>query len=143
MKLKEYKKKFNIKRINFDELDLNKREEKHSKNKMCCPYCNSNSSIDASIFTIDNILEGLNVKCEGCHKWFFVTADINFLNKPIENCVADNKELIESSYAFMDEADEVPDDIPYDNAEWETYTDFAYPLYENLALDNKKEGRCD
>lgn len=134
MNLTEYQKKFGIKRIDFDEVHRTDLEEQYAGDELICPYCECRIQYEAE--DTDEIIRGTAWECPDCGKWFYVDAyiTVNTTSYPIEDAVIDNRRHIENSYKYIDECEAHGMDFPekaFGFVEWETYQQWAKPLFEN------------
>ena len=134
MNLKEYQERFGIKRINFDKVHRTDLDETDGTDNVICPYCGYEFEIEAE--DIDSVLRGTVMTCGECDKNFYVEgeATINTTCTPMADAVINNRRHIESAYNHSDECDKNGMDFPesrYGFVEWETYRDWARPLFEN------------
>lgn len=135
--LKEYQKMHGIKRIDFSKVEPSGLKEQESTDELVCPYCKSPFDYEAE--DIDDILGGAKFKCPFCDKWFFAEGEmsINTWSKPIEDAVLEHQRYIEDTYAYFDKCAEKG--LLFDGdrtgcVEWETFKDYAMPLFENETM---------
>ena len=137
MTLKEMQEKYNIKRINFDEVKKSGYYEESGCDEIVCPYCGHEFEFEAE--DIDDILSGTTYECPECGMNIFVEGETSIYThcKPMEDAVLENKRYIESDYKHMDEcADKgCTWESPIGVVEWEIFKKYARPLFENLEKD--------
>lgn len=134
MNLKEFQKKYHIRRIDFGKIEPSGFEEEYASDKLICPYCKS--SIDYDCEDANDILSGTPFLCPECEKWFYASGEVSIDTTctPIEDKVIERRNHIESDYQYMDSCDEkgCEWDNPWGVVEYETYKEYAEPLFENL-----------
>lgn len=139
--LKQYQEINGIKRINFNEVEPSEFEEEYASDEMICPYCKKTVPYEAE--ETDNIIRGTAYQCPYCNEWFYVSAEITVETTctPMETAVLDHKRHIEGMYDHMDKCAEHGLLFPptkYGNVEWETYYEFARPLFENQKMEEER-----
>lgn len=141
MNLKEFHKKYHIRRIDFDKVEPSGFEEEYASDKLICPYCKS--SIDYDCEDANDILSGTPFLCPKCEKWFYASGEVSIDTTctPIEDKVIERRNHIESDYQYMDGCDEKGCEWgnPRGVVEYETYKEYAEPLFENM--EDKHETR--
>ena len=135
-----------IKRIDFDDIVPSEFDEQYGDdNKLICPYCEE--EIEYCGEETDTILKGVTYQCPNCEKWFRVEAEviISTTCTPLENHLLKTwvRREIENRYKHDDECNEkglIWDmNKKYSYVEWETYKEYAEPLFENQKKDEVKE----
>lgn len=143
MNLKEFQKKYGIRRIDFDKVELSDFEEEYAEDELICPYCKAKIKYDAE--EINDILDGTPYQCSNCEKWFYADGEISVDTTctPIEDKVLEHftKKYIEDTYSYMDECDSkgCEWDNPYGCVEYELYKQYAEPLFENMKAGNEND----
>lgn len=143
MNLKEFQKKYGIRRIDFDEVEPTDYEEQYAEDKLICPYCNIKIEYDAE--DINDILGGTPYQCPNCEKWFYADGEISIDTTctPMEDKALDGsiKKYIEDTYSYMDKCDSkgCEWDNPYGCVEYELYKQYAEPLFENMKAGNEND----
>lgn len=136
LSLKEFQEKYGIKRIDFSKVHRVDKPITYATDKMICPYCDAEIEYEAE--DSDEILQGTPWQCPECEKWFYVDGEVSIETTctPIENKVLEPHMIrcIEKSYSHMDkcDADGCKWTSPYGVVEWETYKEYAEPLFENI-----------
>lgn len=141
MTLKEMQEKYNIKRINFDEVKKSECGEEYGYDALVCPYCGYEFNYESE--DIDEILGGTTYECPECEKNFFVEGEqeIKCYCKPMEDAVLENRRYIEDDYKHMDECAErgVTWESPLGTVEWEVFRKYARPLFENMEKEENDD----
>lgn len=98
MNLKEFQKKYHIRRIDFEKVEPSGFEEEYASDKLICPYCKS--SIDYDCEDANDILSGTPFLCPECEKWFYASGEVSIDTTctPIEDKVIERRNHIESDY---------------------------------------------
>ena len=140
MKLKEFQEKHGIKRIDFEKVMPVEYDEQHSSDNLICPYCGSENELEGEY--LEKVLNGTPFQCGNCDKWFYAEGEMTIESTctPMENKVLEPyiKRNIMRSYKYMDECDRLGCewDRPYGVVEYETYREYARPLFENEKIDS-------
>ena len=140
MKLKEFQEKHGIKRIDFEKVMPAEYDEQHSSDNLICPYCGSENELEGEY--LEKVLNGTPFQCGNCDKWFYAEGEMTIESTctPMENKVLEPyiKRNIMRSYKHMDECDRLGCewDRPYGVVEYETYREYARPLFENERIDS-------
>lgn len=140
MKLKEFQEKHGIKRIDFEKVMPAEYDEQHSSDNLICPYCGSENELEGEY--LEKVLNGTPFQCGNCDKWFYAEGEMTIESTctPMENKVLEPyiKRNIMRSYKYMDECDRLGCewDRPYGVVEYETYREYARPLFENEKIDS-------
>lgn len=143
LNLKQFQEKYGIKRIDFSKVHEVEEEETYGSDNLICPYCGAENEYEAE--QTDEILQGTPWQCYECEKWFYAEGEISIDTTctPIENKVLEHftRTEIERSYEHMDKCDEngCKWDGKYGVLEWETYKNYAEPLFENMEGESEKE----
>lgn len=143
--LKDFMDKHGIKRIDFDAIEMSDAEEEFATDKLVCPYCGCEMELMGEEY--DDVLKGTAYQCEDCEKWFYVEAEmsINTTCKPMEDYLLEPwvKRNIQGRYDHDDQCNEKGMIWDLDNKfqyiEWQTYKEYAEPLFENMKIDKEKE----
>lgn len=134
MNLKEFQKKYHIRRIDFEKVEPSGFEEEYASDKLICPYCKS--SIDYDCEDANDMLSGTPFLCPECEKWFYASGEVSIDTTctPIEDKVIERRSHIKSDYQYMDDWNEkgCEWDNPWGVVEYETYKEYAEPLFKNL-----------
>ena len=137
MNLSEFQKKYGIKRIDFGKVKPSEHETEYDTDRLICPYCGE--VIEYGDEEIDDILRGESYQCPECEKRFYASGEVSIDTTctPMEDAVLENQNHIEGMYHYMDECDKkgCQWDGRYGVVEWETYKEFAEPLFENMRID--------
>ena len=134
MNLAEYQGRFGIKRIDFEKVHRTDLDETYANDKLICPYCGCEIEYEAE--DTDTVIRGTSWQCPDCDKWFYVDAEVtvNTTCTPMEDAVIDHRLYIERNYDHIDECEKRGMNFPekqYGFIEWETYYNWARPLFEN------------
>ena len=134
MTLKEYQEKYGIRRIDFSEVHRSGLEEQYADDELICPYCEKKVELECEDY--EDVVRGEPWQCPHCWKWFYTEGyfTLNTTCTPMEDIVLDHRRHIEGRYAHIDKCEEKGldwDDGRYGNIEWETYAEYAKPLFEN------------
>lgn len=139
MNLKEFQKKYHIRRIDFSKISPTNLTKEYAEDALICPYCKNSMQYDSE--DVNGILVGAPIKCQNCGKWFYAEGEIvvNTTCTPIEDKVIEYRKYIERDYRHMDECDEkgCEWDTPYGVVEYGIYKEYVETLFENM------EGRTD
>lgn len=136
MDLQEFQKKYGIKRINFDEVKSSGYDVEYGTDELICPYCGEEIYFEYT--EVDDILNGSPYQCPGCEKWFYASGEVSIHTTctPIEDKVLDGftRSCITGTYKHMDECAKCGCqwDSPKGVVEYETYKQYAEPLFENM-----------
>ena len=93
----------------------------------------------------EEIIKGTSIQCCNCDKWFYAEGEVTIDTTctPIEDKVLEPwvKRNIEQSYEHMDICDEkgCEWDSPFGVVEYETYKQYAEPLFKNMEIDKESE----
>ena len=140
--LKEYQRMHGIKRIDFSKVELSGLKEREGMDELICPYCET--AFDYEAEDIDSILGGTKYQCPHCEKWFFAEGEIsvNTWCKPMEDAVLERQWHIEDTYRHLDKCAErglLFDSDRSGCVEWDTFRDYAMPLFENERMKESQE----
>jgi len=136
--LEEFMKECGIKRIDFDAIEPTGLEEEYGTDELICPYCGTHVQYEGE--ETDEIIRGTVYQCPECERHFNVEAEvsINTTCKPLEDYLLEPwvRRNIEGRYAHDDECDskgmDWDADKKYSYIEWQTYKEYAEPLFENM-----------
>ena len=143
MKLKEFQEKYHIRRIDFNQINPTGNDVEYGSDKLICPYCKAVNEYEAE--ETEEIIKGTPIQCCDCDKWFYADGEVTIDTTctPIENKVLEPwvKRNIEQSYEHMDTCDEkgCEWDSPFGVIEYETYKQYAEPLFKNMEIDKESE----
>lgn len=143
MRLKEFQRKYHIKRIDFSKIIPSEYDKEYSSDRLICPYCGAKNEYEAE--ETDEILKGTPWQCCECEKWFYAEEEVSIDTTctPIENKVLEpfTRQYIENNYKYMDKCDkggcQWNDSIGV--VEYKTYKTYAEPFFENM---KHKEVEC-
>lgn len=134
MNLKEFQKKYHIRRIDFAKIKPTNLTKEYAEDALICPYCKNSISYESDV--TNDILDGTPFQCHSCGKWFYADGEItiNTTCTPIEDKILEYKKYIERDYQYMDECDKkgCEWDAPYGVVEYGIYKGYAEPLFENM-----------
>ena len=143
MKLKEFQEKYHISRIDFSKVNPTDNDIEYGSDKLICPYCKAVNEYEGE--ETEEIIKGTSIQCCDCDKWFYAEGEVTIDTTctPIENKVLEPwvKRNIEQSYEHMDTCDEkgCEWDSPFGVIEYETYKQYAEPLFKNMEIDKESE----
>lgn len=143
MKLKEFQEKYHIRRIDFNQIKPTDNDVEYGSDKLICPYCKAVNEYEAE--ETEEIIKGTPIQCCDCDKWFYAEGEVTIDTTctPIEDKVLEPwvKRNIEQSYEHMDTCDEkgCEWDSPFGVVEYETYKQYAEPLFKNMDIDKESE----
>ena len=143
MKLKEFQEKYHIRRIDFNQINPTGNDVEYGSDKLICPYCKAVNEYEGE--ETEEIIKGTSIQCCDCDKWFYAEGEVTIDTTctPIENKVLEPwvKRNIEQSYEHMDTCDEkgCEWDSPFGVIEYETYKQYAEPLFKNMEIDKESE----
>ena len=143
MKLKEFQEKYHIRRIDFNQIKPTENDVEYGSDKLICPYCKAVNEYEAE--ETEEIIKGTPIQCCDCDKWFYAEGEVTIDTTctPIEDKVLEPwvKRNIEQSYEHMDTCDEkgCEWDSPFGVVEYETYKQYAEPLFKNMEIDKESE----
>ena len=143
MKLKEFQEKYHIRRIDFSKVKPTDNDIEYGSDKLICPYCKAVNEYEGD--ETEEIIKGTSIQCCDCDKWFYAEGEVTIDTTctPIENKVLEPwvKRNIEQSYEHMDTCDEkgCEWDSPFGVIEYETYKQYAEPLFKNMEIDKESE----
>ena len=143
VKLKEFQEKYHIRRIDFNKIKPTENDVEYGSDKLICPYCKAVNEYEGE--ETEEIIKGTSIQCCDCDKWFYAEGEVTIDTTctPIENKVLEPwvKRNIEQSYEHMDTCDEkgCEWDSPFGVIEYETYKQYAEPLFKNMEIDKESE----
>ena len=143
MKIKEFQEKYHIRRINFNKINPTENDVEYGSDKLICPYCKAVNEYEAE--ETEEIIKGTPIQCCDCDKWFYAEGEVTIDTTctPIEDKVLEPwvKRNIEQSYEHMDICDEkgCELDSPFGVVEYETYKQYAEPLFKNMEIEKESE----
>ena len=143
MKLKEFQEKYHIRRIDFNQIKPTENDVEYGSDKLICPYCKAVNEYEAD--ETEEIINGTPIQCCDCDKWFYAEGEVTIDTTctPIEDKLLEPwvKRNIEQSYEHMDTCDEkgCEWDSPFGVVEYETYKQYAEPLFKNMEIDKESE----
>ena len=143
MKLKEFQEKYHIRRIDFNQIKPTENDIEYGSDKLICPYCKAVNEYEGE--ETEEIIKGTSIQCCDCDKWFYAEGEVTIDTTctPIEDKVLEPwvKRNIEQSYEHMDTCDEkgCEWDSPFGVIEYETYKQYAEPLFKNMEIDKESE----
>ena len=143
MKLKEFQEKYHIRRIDFNQIKPTENDVEYGNDKLICPYCKAVNEYEGE--ETEEIIKGTPIQCCDCDKWFYAEGEVTIDTTctPIEDKVLEPwvKRNIEQSYEHMDTCDEkgCEWDSPFGVVEYETYKQYAEPLFKNMEIDKESE----
>ena len=143
MKLKEFQEKYHIRRIDFNQIKPTENDVEYGSDKLICPYCKAVNEYEGE--ETEEIIKGTSIQCCDCDKWFYAEGEVTIDTTctPIEDKVLEPwvKRNIEQSYEHMDTCDEkgCECDFPFGAIEYETYKQYAEPLFKNMEIDKESE----
>ena len=143
MKLKEFQEKYHIRRIDFNQIKPTENDVEYGSDKLICPYCKAVNEYEAE--ETEEIIKGTPIQCCDCDKWFYAEGEVTIDTTctPIEDKVLEPwvKRNIEQNYEHMDTCDEkgCEWDSPFGVVEYETYKQYAEPLFENMEIYKESE----
>lgn len=143
MKLKEFQEKYHIRRIDFNQIKPTENDVEYGSDKLICPYCKAVNEYEAE--ETEEIIKGTPIQCCDCDKWFYAEGEVTIDTTctPIEDKVLEPwvKRNIEQSYEHMDTCDEKGCEwySPFGVVEYETYKQYAEPLFKNMEIDKESE----
>ena len=143
MKLKEFQEKYHIRRIDFNQIKPTENDVEYGSDKLICPYCKAVNEYEAE--ETEEIIKGTPIRCCDCDKWFYAEGEVTIDTTctPIEDKVLEPcaKRNIEQSYEHMDTCDEKGCEwgSPFGVVEYETYKQYAEPLFKNMEIDKESE----
>lgn len=143
MKLKEFQEKYHIRRIDFNQIKPTENDVEYGSDKLICPYCKAVNEYEAE--ETEEIIKGTPIQCCDCDKWFYAEGEVTIDTTctPIEDKLLEPwvKRNIEQSYEHMDTCDEkgCEWDSPFGVVEYETYKQYAEPLFKNMEIDKESE----
>lgn len=134
MNLAEYQQRFKIRRIDFNKVRRTEIDETYADDKMVCPYCGCEIEYEAE--DTGEVIKGMTYQCPECDKWFRAEGEVtvNVTCAPMEDAVINNRYNIERSYEHINECEKRGMEFPDRQSgfvEWETYYEWAKPLFEN------------
>ena len=143
MKLKEFQEKYHIRRIDFNQIKPTENDVEYGNDKLICPYCKAVNEYEGE--ETEEIIKGTPIQCCDCDKWFYAEGEVTIDTTctPIEDKVLEPwvKRNIEQSYEHMDTCDEKGCEwgSPFGVVEYETYKQYAEPLFKNMEIDKESE----
>ena len=143
MKLKEFQEKYHIRRIDFNQIKPTENDVEYGSDKLICPYCKAVNEYEGE--ETEEIIKGTSIQCCDCDKWFYAEGEVTIDTTctPIEDKLLEAwiKRNIEQSYEHMDTCDEkgCEWDSPFGVVEYETYKQYAEPLFKNMEIDKESE----
>lgn len=143
MKLKEFQEKYHIRRIDFNQIKPTENDVEYGSDKLICPYCKAVNEYEGE--ETEEIIKGTSIQCCDCNKWFYAEGEVTIDTTctPIEDKVLEPwvKRNIEQSYEHMDTCDEkgCEWDSPFGIVEYETYKQYAEPLFKNMEIDKESK----
>ena len=143
MKLKEFQEKYHIRRIDFNQIKPTDNDIEYGSDKLICPYCKAVNEYEGE--ETEEIIKGTSIQCCDCDKWFYAEGEVTIDTTctPIEDKVLEPwvKRNIEQNYEHMDTCDEkgCELDSPFGVVEYETYKQYAEPLFKNMEIDKESE----
>lgn len=136
--LEQFQEKYRIKRIDFNKVKDCEEDTQYGSDRLICPYCEGEFEYESE--EIQDILGGEPYQCPCCEKWFYVEGEVSIDTYcyPMEKAVLEHRSSIEGSYKHMDECAEkglLFEPNRYGIVEWEVYSEFARPYFENIEKD--------
>lgn len=139
--LAEFQKKYGIKRIDFGDVDFGNYDTQYGSDELICPYCEETFNWEGE--DTDEVIRGKTFQCPNCEKYFRVEAEveINTTCTPIEDYIMQNwvRDSITNTYKDDDYLDDMGKEWelnkPYGYCEYNVWTNYAEPLFENIEID--------
>lgn len=141
MNLKQFQEKYHIRRIDFDKVKPSGKATQYGTDELICPYCDQHDFCELEDW--EDYLNGTPYQCNNCGKYFYVNAElsINTTCVPVEEIVLAplTRKEIENRYEHMDICDKkgCEWDKPQGVVEYETYKQYAEPLFENMKVGDE------